>query len=360
MGDTSVGEFYLEPSPDLSERKTAPDGTTYRELNGMANVIFKPNVVLKDAEITVSVEGEGVEIIPPVIDFNPDEYEWDYEWDFTQKETAFTPKVSERAQAEWKTCTTTEAVATTTEDIEIEEIDTDSASATSSTDSVAQVCEPAPVPDLVGNAFWFDNELTFNGRDTRLEMPGTADKFEEGPFTVYAEWTPTDNTKDFQQIVGHYNWEIIQNSDSISFQIGRVNDINGRFYSVIYDTKEKNGFSFKSNTYKVIAHYRPDYINGNGYISLYVNNEFAGLVLIDSDSIWTDYNESNNLSFGITKHGGSNFYKGSIKHIKISNSIGNAYSNSITLNLTKDIIPSIYLFSSSKSQLDSVDVYVSQ
>jgi len=49
--DTKVSEFYLEPSPDLSERKTAADGTPYRELNGMATAVFKPNVVLKNNKI---------------------------------------------------------------------------------------------------------------------------------------------------------------------------------------------------------------------------------------------------------------------------------------------------------------------
>ncbi|MBP9864678.1 hypothetical protein KBC54_04500, partial [Patescibacteria group bacterium] len=81
--DTKVSEFYLEPSKDLSDRKTAPDGTTYRELNGMATAVFKPNAVLKDAEITVEVKGgEGISLIPPVIDFDPNSVKWDYNWDF--------------------------------------------------------------------------------------------------------------------------------------------------------------------------------------------------------------------------------------------------------------------------------------
>src|SRR5260221_2275250 len=41
--DTKVSEFYLEPSKDLSDRKTNQDWTAYRELDGMATAVFKPN-----------------------------------------------------------------------------------------------------------------------------------------------------------------------------------------------------------------------------------------------------------------------------------------------------------------------------
>jgi len=78
--DTKVSEFYLEPSPDLSDRKTNTDGSTYRGLNGMATAVFKPNVVLKNAKITVEVEGDGVSLIPPYIDFDPNSVQWDKSW----------------------------------------------------------------------------------------------------------------------------------------------------------------------------------------------------------------------------------------------------------------------------------------
>src|SRR6267142_214885 len=81
--DTS-GEFHLEPSRDLSERKTAPDGTTYRELNGLAFAVFQPKAVLKNAKVTVSVEGNGVSLTPLQLDFNPASIAWGNSWDFTQ------------------------------------------------------------------------------------------------------------------------------------------------------------------------------------------------------------------------------------------------------------------------------------
>jgi hypothetical protein len=82
--DTS-GAFHLEPSRNLSERKTAPDGTTYREFSGTINAVFDPGVVLKNAKITVSVDGgPGISVIPPQIDFDPSKVKWDYSWDFSK------------------------------------------------------------------------------------------------------------------------------------------------------------------------------------------------------------------------------------------------------------------------------------
>lgn len=310
-GDTSVGEFYLEPSPDLGERKTAPDGTTYRELNGMANVIFKPNVVLKDAEITVSVEGEGVEIIPPVIDFNPDDYEWDYEWDFTQKETAFTPKVSERARTEWKSCTTTEAIASTTATTTII-AESELYLLSSSSTPTSEICKPAPVPDLVGNAFWFEGSMYFDGT-SRLEMPYTANLFEEGPFTVYLEWMATNSNNDFQQIIGHYNWEIFQNSNSVSFRVGRMNKEGGISYTTVYNIDNEE---YWNKPHSALITYSPNSIGG--YISIQIDNNKKEYIKINQDVIWKDYG-INNLSLGMSRHGNSSYFNGELNKIYISN-----------------------------------------
>lgn len=298
--DTTVGEFYLEPSPDLSERKTNPDGTTYRELNGIAKIIFKPNVVLKNAEITVSVEGEGVQIIPPVIDFNPDDYDWDYAWDFTKKDTAFTPKVSDRAKADWKSCTST-AITTTADDAETADDST----------TAEEICEQIPVPDLTGNAFWFDGGINFNGT-SRIEMPGTEDMFEDGTFTVYLEWVPTNLEANFQQIFGHYNWEIVQNTNSVIFQVGRMGSTTGAFYNVKFSTNE----TFLNKKHSLLAVYSPDNSEKNsGYIELYVDNNFAGRTLISNDNIWKDY-QTYTLSLGKSNHGQANYYVGSVQKIK--------------------------------------------
>jgi hypothetical protein len=325
-GDTTVGEFYLEPSPDLSERKTAPDGTTYRELNGMANVVFKPNVVLKDAEITVSVEGEGVSIIPPVIDFNPDDYEWDYEWDFTKPETAFTPKVSDRARADWVSCTTTASTtgtgATTTEmgtssisegteefvPVPISENATTTATST-------QVCTPIPVPDLVGNAFFFDGEMYFDG-NSRLEMPGTADMFEE-TFSVYAEWTPQNNSNDFQEVAGHYNWELLQDNEYVTFQVGRTASSSGPFYRLQHKISE----DFFNERHSALAiYYSGIQTTEENYIELYIDNKFIGKTFFN-EKIWNEYNKDRGLSFGKSGHSDTSFLNGKVKQVIISHSI---------------------------------------
>jgi hypothetical protein len=259
-GDTS-GEFYLEPSRNLSERKTAPDGTTYRELNGIAYAVFKPKAVLKNAQITVSVEGEGVSIIPPVIDFNPDSVQWDYAWDFTKD-----------------------------------------------------------IPsDLVGNAFVFEGEVTFNGRDTRLQLPGSADMFEDGPFTVYAEWTPKNSENNAQQIVGHYNWELWQNKNSVEFRVGRMNDGEGPAYSVKYPVTPE----FFNTKHTALASYNP---SENGYLDLFVDGNFAGRTYFSADKIWKEYGNQN-LSIGWTPHnyGNSAYFLGTIYSVNITS--GNILQN---------------------------------
>lgn len=266
--DTKVGTFYLEPSKDLSERKTGIDENgkeyTYRELNGVAYAVFKPNVVLKDAEITIEVEGdEGISIIPPVIDFNPDDITWDYAWDFTQGKTP-------------------------------EEL------------------------GLVGNAFPFDGAMYFDGK-SRLELPDSADKFEDGPFTVYAEWTPVDSENNAQQIVGHYNWEIYQNKDSVEFRVGRMNDAQGPFYSIKYPIE--NTEDFFNTKHELIATYSPDPINGNGYIDLYVNKNLAGRTYLERDIISPEYNGRKNITLGKSDHGGGNFIKGYTSKIFFKNSV---------------------------------------
>jgi hypothetical protein len=257
-GDTdSRNTFYLEPSRDLSERKVAEDGTPYRELNGLATAFFRPDVVLDDAEITVTVEGEGVSIIPPYFEFNPKDYEWDHSWDLGK--------------------------------------------------SIPE--------DLTGNAFVFDGEVTFNGRDTRLELPNSADLFETGPFTLYAEWTPKDSESNAQQIVGHYNWELWQNSDSVEFRVGRMNNASGTTYSVKYPIKDKE--EFFNSFHSAVAIYNPA---DNGYIALYLDYEIVGVTPIGSDVIWKDYAQYN-LSFGWSPHNNGNnknFY-GNIYLFKVSN-----------------------------------------
>lgn len=255
-GDTdSSKEFYLEPSRDLGDASATPDGTTFRTLNGTAYAVFKPNAVLRDAEVTISVDGDGLSIIPPVINFDPNSVKWDYSWDFSTS----TPK------------------------------------------------------DLVGNAFHFDDGEYFDGK-SNLELPNSSDKFESGPFTVYVEWTPENNTQDFQEIVGHYNWELLQNKNSVSFQVGRMNNSNGPFYSIIYPTTPV----FFKQKHTALASYNPAILDlNNGYIDLFIDNTFVGRTYIGKDKIWSKYNGDRNLTIGKADHGAAKYFNGNIYNINL-------------------------------------------
>ena len=194
--DTDVSkEFHLEPSRSLSDATTSKDGSTYRKLNGIAYADFKPNAVLKNAKITVSVEGDGISIMPPVINFNPNTINWDYSWDFTKG----IPK------------------------------------------------------DFIGNAFMFDGEATFDGKGTRLELPNSVNKFENKALSIYVEWKPINSNDDAQQIVGHYNWELGQNKDNVEFRVGRMSDAKGPSYSLKYPVDTE----FFNKKHSAIAIYNP-------------------------------------------------------------------------------------------------------
>lgn len=238
--DTKVSEFYLEPSRDLSDRKTAPDGTPYRELNGMATAVFKPNVVLENSEITVEAVGEGVNLVSPFIDFDSNSVQWDKSWDFSKG-------------------------------------------------------LPIDLINVNNKAYFFDGAVFFDGT-ARLEFASSSDIFESKPFSAYAEWMPTDSQADSQQIIGHFNWELWQNKNSISFQIGRVNNANGQFYKINFPI----GADFYNKKHSALAIYSPK--TTNGYIELFIDGVSSGRTYLGQDKIWSEYGKKN-ISFGKSDHG---------------------------------------------------------
>lgn len=299
-GDTNASnEFYLEPSKYLSEPKTEANGTTtYRELNGIAYAIFRPKAVLTNATITVSVEGDGVGIIPPHIDFDPNSVQWDYAWDFTKG-----------------------------------------------------------IPsDLTGNAFyWKDSTSTpgcayFDG-NSRLEFASSSDMFENGPFTVYAEWTPENNKGDNQEIVGHYNWEILQNLESVQFQVGRMDGIDNNFYFVTYPIVNQDFFVEK---HTLIATYIPETSNSRlGYIDLTIDNSFVGRTYFGKSHIRNNFGNSN-LTFGINNFSSGSYFRGCLYRVAILNSNNNIYNDNAgnILKIKAENSESLFhIFSSSSSTL---------
>jgi hypothetical protein len=251
--DNSSMPFYLEPSQDLSARMTDASGTPYRELSGAATIDFNPGVMLNDESITASVPNNlNIQIIPQNI--NPDSMNWNYIWSFATS----TPS------------------------------------------------------DLIGTAYHFDNCEYFDGQDGQLQLPNSNDEFASRPFTVYAAWTPTDSNDDFQEIVGHYNWELLQNSDSVSFQVGRMDTLEGPFYSVSYPVSS----TFFNEKHTAVAIYQP---SENGWIALYVDGNLAGVSSFGTSTIDTDYG-SQDLMLGKSNRGGS-YLKGCIDQINIGDTL---------------------------------------
>ncbi len=292
--DTQVGEFYLEPSITLSERKIAPDGTHYRELNGLATAVFKPNTILKDATITVETTDPGVSLIPPTIDFDPAQTTWDYSWNFTTS-------------------------------------------------------VPAGMKNT--KAFVFDNATYFDG-SARLELPKTNNSFETSTFSVYAEWMPTDSENDSQQIVGHYNWELSQNKNSVSFQAGRMNDSKGPTYK-IHSFVDKDFFNKK---HSALAIYNP---GDNGYIELYVDGKFADREYFGTSTIWVDYGK-NNLTLGKNGHSSSKFFKGALYTVQTAPKSVLTNQSKINFYIFEEITLNIPIIASSNTTFHKLLIHAVQ
>ncbi|MFA5248485.1 MAG: hypothetical protein WC415_04655 [Patescibacteria group bacterium] len=170
------------------------------------------------------------------------------------------------------------------------------------------------VPSLIDTK---DGAIHMDG-STRLVMPNTADQFEDGPFTVYAEWTP-EKAENGQQIIGHYNWEIWQNEKSVSFSVGRMSTSTGPFYKITYSIDE----TFFNQKHTFLAVYSPISTSTpvtNGYIEFFVDGIFAGREYFANETIWKDYNGRNNLSIGETIHNNSTnpYLEGNIYQAKLT------------------------------------------
>jgi hypothetical protein len=256
----TTGHFYLEPSPDISLRQALGSGNTFRELNGMTYSIFKPEIPLGTSTITATVDGAGVGIIPAVLSFDPSKTKWRYDFDFTKGKVA-----SEL--------------------------------------------------NLIGDAFPFDNAMHFDGT-TRLEIASSSNLFEATPFSLYVTWVPKNSYNDVQQIVGHYNWELIQNTDNVTFQIGRMTGTDGGFHSVKFPITA----DFFNTEHTALAIYNPaKSSNERGFIELYVDDTFAYRTYFDQEVIKLDYGQEN-LSLGWSPHNyekNPHFY-GNIVSLKIT------------------------------------------
>ena len=258
---SSSSSFYLE-DPNGNKITNLTDVYDY----GYINAVLEPKVNLKGATVNASIEGDDVYFA--AIDFNASEYDWDYHWDFTQG----IPEPLE-GTAQYR-------------------------------------------PDLGCVYFNASNNET-------LWYPNSQDMFEEGPFMVYAEWKPEDNVGNGQQIVGHYNWELWQNNDSVRFFVGRMDNSTGPQISFKYQISDLE--SFFNKKHYALGIYSP---NNKGYIEFYLDGNFVGRQPIDDSTIWKDYNLERDLTAGWTDHNYAlnNYFNGCIFNLYFSNSSWNYFN----------------------------------
>lgn len=155
------------------------------------------------------------------------------------------------------------------------------------------------------------NCVYFDGQ-TRLSLPGSTETYETGPWAVYVEWIP-EKREDSQQIIGHYNWKIEQNKNTVKFTIGRMNNKQGSFYTATKKIDDK----FFNKSHNLLATYVP---GERGMIDLFVDGAFADRVVFDKEVIQTDYGKED-LSLGWSAHnyGKSPYFKGTICRVKFAN-----------------------------------------
>jgi hypothetical protein len=169
----------------------------------------------------------------------------------------------------------------------------------------------------------------FNGSE-QLKYNITPDKFDSGPFIVFVEWKPEDNTSNFQEIVGHYDWELLQYKDKVRFLAGRFNNKDGPFYDVQYAIDNR----FFDHKHNAIAVYNP---SEDGYIELFVDNVFTGRTYVGKDTIWEEYSQGV-LTVGKSMHENANYYMGCVNKIGIYYGKIDFSQTTISFsNYTKDI-----------------------
>lgn len=233
-------------------------------VEGQINLVIEPNVVLKDATVNVEIQGEDVYLGTP-LNLNLSDFQWDYEWGFVSQ-----------------------------------------------------------VPSgLVGNAEYSSDEgcVYFNAVNEQIfSLPNSSDMFELTPMSIYVKWRPSETSQilgNYQQLVGHYNWKIYQGEKSVRFQVGRMNDSNGPFYSVSHPITP----DFFNKEHELLAVYSPDQTNSKGYIELWIDGNFAQRVLISNDTIYEDYNRDKNLNLGRSTHNYNKYpyFDGCIYNVKITN-----------------------------------------
>jgi hypothetical protein len=251
----SAGAFHLDVPSNLSilsDRIATANGSQYRFINGGVTAEFQPDVALKNAQITVNVQSYppgSVQTVPSTINLNLNSAQWNFDWNF----------------------------ATTT---------------------------PNP---LKGNASNASGCEYFDG-DSILQFPSSSNEFESGPFTVYAQWEPEDSADNAQEIIGHYNWEILQNKTSVEFLVHTITGSHSISYSI--------DPGFFNAEHSLVAIYSPS--TTQGYFELYVDNALAGYHPLGTSTISVQYGNAN-LTMGKDGFSDGKYLNGCIYNIDFAN-----------------------------------------
>ncbi len=291
--EDTFGELYLEGSETLSEKLISPDGKSYREFSHIAKVMFRPTWYLSTINIEAAVDGDNIEIISPRTTWKPGDITWTTHWNFEKEKPT----------------------------------------------------------DLIGSAFHFDRCTYFDG-NSKLDLPESENIFETGPISIYASWKP-ESDYPFQQIIGNFSWELRQDRDAVTLQIGRMDHASGTTHFVRYPIQPE----FFNKQHTALAIYNPS-VNG-GYMELYVDNIFAGRTYFGDSHIFPDYNEGFGLSFGKSFHTGSTFFKGCIYDVRIADYPVITHSNK-TKFTTYEQENRLFLLSRGTSTLRSVILHVTK
>lgn len=263
MGDTSpIKEFYLKNNYAISEPFERNE-TGYRRIDGSTNLVFKPRLQLTNSTAIIEIIGDGNIFLINLANKDFEKNSLDLNIDFSK----------------------------------------------------------GIPPQLEGEVNIKNGCAEFNGSEM-LKYLESQDIFEKGPFAVYVEWSPEEENKDFQQLIGHYNWEISQNKNGVMFQI-KSNDEKGNFYSIKHPIK----LDFFHKPHSLLAIYKPDEVKG-GYIELFVDGEFSSTKQINKNTINPNYNNNLELlSIGKNSHVLGEYFKGCIYKSLIINDIDKVLNN---------------------------------
>ncbi len=262
----TLGVFKLLPSSAWGSRDVEQSGTTYRTIEGSAQITYQPKYVLTKSKISLTIEGDDVAAYTDTVPFNPELFnKWQHNWD-----------LSTRIPTEFK-----------------------------------------------GNTYLFDGCTYFDGKSI-MYYENTKDLFESGTFSLYVEWQPNE-VLDYQQIVGHFNWELFQSKNFVIFQVGKM---AGTTSTTFYSIRAPIDQTFFNKKHKILIQYKPD--STNGYIEMFLDDKFVERRNIGSARIDPQYGD-NNLTFGWSSHNYQQNprFKGCLYRV--------AYSQDLAITPTKEL-----------------------